>query len=277
MRSFFLLLLCALALPVHARVVASIEPLAMAARGLLGADADVAVLLRPSQSIHQVSLTPGQLASLNSADLFLWLGADAEPQLAPLVRRRKGPSLALLEQPGVFRLDRGTESVPAHGHFNLDPHLWLYPDNIRLLAKAVAAERHLPASQLQAFNDRLTATVKAVREQLGPVAGRPWLSGHNPWAYFARTFGLREPLTLNPNPEAGASSRRVVALARTMQEQKVTCAIAEPEAPRALVNRLCRGDCRVVAVDPVGRDVTTGNYAQFLRSLGNRFAGCLGK
>jgi zinc transport system substrate-binding protein len=257
------------------RVVASIEPLSMIARDVMGDSAAVETLLRPAQNVHSASLTPGQARAIRDADLFVWLGGEAEPQLAPLVARRGGDTLAMLEQRGVTRLGGG------HGHeggrhdhdrMMLDPHLWLAPENARALAMALSETTGRdPASFLAA----LRAAQDRVRERLAPFRESPWLSHHDPWAYFYRSFPLTEPLTLSEGSPRGISSKQLLELARRMQADRVHCAIAEPEARRALLEKLCQDDCRIVEADPLGRDLAGTGYTAFLETIGARFADCL--
>ena len=283
MRLFpLLLLLLAPALSAETRILASIEPLAMVAREVAGPAAGVSTLMRPGQSLHGASLTPGQVRALRDAELFVWLGPEAEPQLVPLVARREGPDLALLSMEGVHRLHAGDGHAHEHGGGDhgettqataLDPHLWLDPHNMARLAQALAARLGQDA---QAFQQELDTVRQSVRARLEPVRKRGYVSQHNPWRYFAEAFGLRPALVASDGVAAGASARRLVELARTMEREQTRCVLAEPDARRALLERLCRDECRLVEVDPLGRTRTSTGYTDFLDHLGERFRACLG-
>lgn len=274
-----LFLLAAAALPARAGVVASIEPLAMTARQVLGDDVQVRTLMRAGQSLHGASLTPEQVRSLRDAELVIWLGSAAEPRLAPLVERRSGPDLALLELDGVHRLHGRAESGHDHGDHaenqdatRVDPHLWLEPANMARLARALAEQRKTDAGP---FLEELEATRTKVSRRLAPVRGRGYVSQHDPWGYFARAFDLERALVASDGVAGGASARRLVELAETMNEREVGCVLAEPDARRALLERLCREDCRLVELDPLGRGLDQAGYTTFLRHLAERFDTCL--
>lgn len=283
MRSLFLVLLLFVA-PLQAKtLVASIEPLAMLAREVLGEDVEVHALLLPNQTPHATAFTPSQMQLLRAADLVLWLGADAEPYLADLVGRRDSAAVALLDLPAVEVLGITEEDDHGHGAAGLDPHLWLSPANMAALARALpdhAAALALPrqalARRVTAFEAKLMETRRIVRQRFEPVAQRPWLSYHDPWRYFYRSVGLSAPLVVSGTAEAGASSRHFAVLVERMREKKVACAVAEPEARRALMARLCReDDCRIVEADPLGRDQKNSGYTDFFEHLGELFVGCL--
>ncbi|MFP1681952.1 metal ABC transporter solute-binding protein, Zn/Mn family [Alloalcanivorax sp. C16-1] len=257
--------------PAAARVVvASVEPVAMTLRALYGEQAEVVTLLAPNQSPHNPMLSPRQMLTLRQADLVVWLGAEAEPAVADLMARRDGPSVALLSLPGVTRREGGHEHDHDHSHEHdhagaLDPHLWLDPDNMAVLARGVAARDgdHLPDGEPGRFLEALDIARQAAAQRLAPLADRPWLSYHNPWGYFQQRLGLSAPVTVSAQLGAGPGSRRFVVLAEQVARGDVTCAVLEPEAQRGLIQRLCP-DCRAVALDPLGRDHPDLDYPAWL-------------
>jgi len=205
--------------------------------------------------------------------------------VASLAAKRDGDSLALLSLPGVTRREGGHrhDGEHDHGHHHepgeLDPHLWLDPRNMAVLAEALGARDTLPEGQPAAFLAGLEQTETALRERLVPVADTPWLTFHHPWGYFQQRLGLRAPVIISEQLGAGPSSRRFVALAQQLEAEQVRCAILEPEAQPDLVARLCP-DCQRVALDPLGRDVPArrqgDDYSRWLSErVAAAFATCL--
>jgi len=286
MRYLLVPLLLALCAPLPARtLVASVEPLAMVLRDLYGDSAEVVTLLDANQNPHNPMLSPRQMLTLRRADLLVWLGEAAEPAVASLAAKREGESLALLSLPGVTRREGGHrhDGGEDHGHHHeageLDPHLWLDPRNMAVLAEALGARYPMPEGQPAAFLAGLEETEAALRERLAPVADTPWLTYHHPWGYFQQRLGLRAPVVISEQLGAGPSSRRFVTLARQLEAEQVRCAILEPEAQPDLVTRLCP-DCQRVALDPLGRDVTArrqgDDYSHWLSErVAAAFARCL--
>ena len=288
MRYLLVPLLLALCAPLPARtLVASVEPLAMVLRDLYGDSAEVVTLLDANQNPHNPMLSPRQMLILRRADLLVWLGEAAEPAVASLAAKRDGDSLALLSLPGVTRREGGHRHDGEHDHGHqheageLDPHLWLDPRNMALLAEALGEREPLPEGQPAAFLADLERTEAALRERLAPVADTPWLTFHHPWGYFQQRLELRAPVIVSEQLGAGPSSRRFVALAQQLENEQVRCAILEPEAQSGLVARLCP-DCRRVALDPLGRDVPArgqgDDYSHWLSDrVAAAFATCLAR
>ncbi len=266
-----------------ARVLGSVEPITMMLREVLGEPVHAATLLEPGQNPHNVSFTPGQARRAHEADLVVWTGGEAEPQVAGLLGRRKGPELALLDQPGVYVRKGGDHHHHGHHHDRpVDPHLWLYPDNMRRLARGLepfheelGMEEQELARRVDEFVSRLEALEERLGEELAPVADRPYLSYHDPWAYLAASLGIQRPAVVSHNLDVEPGTREFARLAREVRDQGIECVLVEPEGRRALLRRLC-AECRVVAVDPLGRDRDGETYSSFLEGIAERFAACLG-
>ena len=272
-------------------VVASIEPLAMLLREVFeaaGVDPEqvqISTLMQPSQTPHHSALTPGQLRLAQQATLLIWVGAEAEPALARLLERRRGPTLAMLELEGIWRRDTATDAPPEddHGHaLGLDPHVWLAPDNMLLLAAALPAHATtlgLSPTALEQGVDNFTSTLARRRAEiaatLAPLRQRRFLSQHDAWGYFTETFALTPGLSASHQIELAPGSQRFTELVATVEREQIQCILAEPEARWALLMRLCRGQCRIIEADPLGRHITHSYYSDFLVEMGFRFQACL--
>lgn len=292
MRRFWLTTLLMLCSPAWSQtIVASVEPLAKVVRSLYGPQVEVVTLLQANQNPHQLALSPRQALLVQQADLMVWLGAEVEAPLSPLVARRDKRSVALLDVPGVKRRESGThhdhDDHDDHDHHDhggahaqnaayLDPHLWLSVDNMILLSQAVATAlpEGLESQQPEAWQARAVEIQSQWRSRLAALTQRPWLTYHHPWGYFTDALGLAEPVVVSQQLDAGPGSRRFVELAAEIRERDVQCMIREPEAREAMLKRLC-ADCRVEALDPLGRDQPALNYLDWLDYLGAGFERCL--
>jgi zinc transport system substrate-binding protein len=273
----------------------------MLLREVLGDTVTVDTFLLPSQTPHDASFTPGQARKVQQADLIVWLGAEAEPALARLMTRARGTELALLSLPGVHRRTLlGSEgeqeqshdehhehgSDPEHDHQHaagaLDPHLWLAPDNMLLLAQALPAKlqplgltEKSSQKAVAVFAERLNKQRQAISTQLKPFAQRPYISHHDAWGYFAEAFALQAVTPISANTTLSPGSRRFLELLQQIKQQDIRCVMAEPESRRALLERLCQGDCRIVEADPLGRGLGKVGYSALLQDLAERFVSCL--
>lgn len=261
-------------------VLASIEPLAQVLRELFEEHPRIAVdtLLLPQQNPHHAALTPGQARRVLKSQMVVWLGAEAEPHIADIIHKHGQLDVPLTSQKQVLLLQEGHQD--AH-HSHVDPHLWLAPQNIIALVQGLdkyTVELGLSAEEWQEakahFLERLHTTQEQLKALLTPYQDSVYLSHHDAWGYFATTFNLQRPLVVAANIDGEASSRRVVKLRQQMQQQQVKCVVAEPEARKGLLRRLCTGSCVLYEVDPLGRDLPNAHYTQFLHHLGTQFQAC---
>lgn len=278
MRALSVLLLLVL-LPLSAvakpLVVASIEPLHLFAQEYFGDKVEVKTLLRPSQDPHHASFSPQQLLLVNQADLVLWLGKMAEPYFTPYLPKTSAISVALLAQPGVNPLHRDSA--------RLDPHLWLDPvllEKMLPALKQAGIKMGLPASYLSARGKQITqkyaAMIAKAKQEVAPVASTPWLSYHNPWHYLQTRIGLTPPLTVEHEFGAKPGSRHFVLLAQQVKAEKVACGLLEPEANRAMMERLCEvGSCTLEPLDPMGRGTELAQYSTWWQWLVTKVDACL--
>jgi len=264
--------------------VASIEPLAMVAREVLGEQVTVQTLLLPNQTPHFAAFTPAQLKQVRDARRVVWLGAGAEPHLEKMLARAADDSLALLSLPGVVRrhgADAAEHEHDGHAHAELDPHLWLSIENLVVLTNAIAdaaiAEGH-EASGVRDRQQRLTQALlqwqRQAQARLEPYRLVPWLSQHDPWGYFTESLGVAMPLRVSGSLQGSTSSRHFAELVTRIREQSVGCVVREPEAQKALLARLCPG-CNTADLDPLARDRRYDSIEAFLDHLAAGFARCL--
>lgn len=274
------------------QVLASIEPLAMAVREIVGDEVQVETLLHANQTTHDPQLLPSQQRQLLEAPLLLWLGAEAEPALARSMARRSKPTLALLDLATVQLryADHDHHHGAAHDHDEqhhaaaLDGHLWLSLANMRAFAQALIPlhahfgldEATLTQRVAQA-SSRWQTLEDTLRKQLAPYADRAYVSHHDAWGYFYDSMGLRPVTTLSSNTLVTPGARTYARLASRFRDQGIHCVLAEPEANMALLQRLCSGECAITLLDPLGRNLTGQSYSALLQHIGEQFGQCLAR
>jgi len=157
-------------------VVTDIAPVhSLVATVMQGVD-EPSLVVRQGASPHEYSLTPQEAASLQSADVVVWLGADLTPWLESRISglAPNAVSIELLENPKTLLLphregalfeahDHGEEEHgeghadhdghdhdehaadnhddhKGHGHSGHDPHAWLDPQNASIWMAVIAAD-----------------------------------------------------------------------------------------------------------------------------------------
>lgn len=130
------------ATPDRLGIVATFYPLAYFAERIGGQHVQVQSLLRDNADLHSVDLSPGDIAAVQEADLFVYNGADLEPwveeDLLPAIdttRLRVVEATAAAGDQLIERKEDGHEE--GHEHGDVDPHTWIDPVLARIEAEAI--------------------------------------------------------------------------------------------------------------------------------------------
>ncbi len=315
----FLLLLAALfALPARAgppSVVVSIKPIHSLVAGVMEGVGEPVLLVRGAASPHGYALRPSQARALSRAQLVVWVGPGLEAFLVHALETlgREARVLTLAEAPGVRLLEaraggtwerhRHEEEGEAHepepqghdgaggehaarDHGDVDPHLWLDPENGRAIVRAVSAALQAMdpgngaayAANAARLDARLVALGGRLEAELAPVRAEPYVVFHDAYHYFEARFGLNAVGSVTVNPETPPGARRLAAIRERIETLGARCVFAEPQFEPALVRTVVEGTAaRVATLDPVGAALEPGAglYFELLEGLGGAFAGCL--
>lgn len=302
--AILLLSLAALGARADVSLLVSIKPLQLIAAAVQDGVGQPGVLLPPGASAHHYMLKPSDARRLQQADLFYWIGPDLEGFLPRMLATRDKPSLALASLPDMHLRHFGeTHHDHDHGHApgdddhdddhhdhehrpgSLDAHLWLLPENAKLIARRMAADlARLDAANadryqvnLQAFEQRLGELDQRLRERLAPLQGKPFFVFHETYDYFEQAYGLRHAGVISLG-EVQPGARQVARLRERLRAAGPTCLFHEPpQAPR-LAHTLIEGlPARLAPLDALGHDqaVDARGYERLLDTLGSQLTGCL--
>jgi zinc/manganese transport system substrate-binding protein len=295
--TFALLALLTRAAEAKLSVVATTADLAALAREIGGDRIDLVTLARPTEDPHFVDPKPSFMMKLNRADALIEGGADLEQGwLPPLLTGARNPRLSpgspgriicregieMLEVP--VSLDRAKGDI--HGAGN--PHYVIDPVNGRIIAGTIArAFCRLDAAgceayqaNLKRFQERLDAKLTEWQQRLAPFQGRRLVAYHNSWPYFARRFGLRIDLFLEPKPGIPPSAAHLTDIVRQMQEEHVHVILVDAYLNRRTAETVA-GNTGATIVEvtqfPGGLKGTEGGYLELLDYLVDALATALAR
>lgn len=205
--------------------VAAIYPLAWVASEIGGDRVDVLDLTAPGVEAHDATLTAGQRADLQAADVVLLLGvAGFQPDVERAAEDATG---SVVDVTAVLDL------LPGEGDLASDPHFWLDPlllaQTVPLVAAAFASADadHADAylANAAALEQRLVALDAEIREGLAACAFTTFVTTHEAFTYFARAYRLEQLALEGPSPDAEPSAEAI---------ERVLAAIAEGDAAPAI-------------------------------------------
>ena len=295
-RPFALLSLLLFSVFSHAevRVLTSIKPLQLMAAAVQDGVGEPDVLLPPGASPHHFALRPSDIRRLQDADLFYWIGPDMEHFLMRSLDTRKGPSVSLQDLEGMT-LRRFGEDGHGHAHSDhdqdhrpgsVDTHLWLLPDNARVIARKMAddlgaldpenAARY--QQNAEAFSSRLATLDTRLKARLKKVEQRPFFVFHEGFDYFEAHYGLRHEGVFSVLGEVQPGARHVAEMRARLEKAGPSCVFSEPPIRPRLAETLTEGlPVKLAELDGLGVpvSVSANGYEQLLENMGDALADCL--
>ncbi|MST01353.1 MAG: zinc ABC transporter substrate-binding protein [Pedosphaera sp.] len=238
-------------------IVATTPDLAALAREIGGNRVEITTLAKPTEDPHFVEPKPSFIVKLSRADALLEGGAELEiGWLTPLLEGARNRKIApgqpgrivcsqgveMLEVPAV--LDRAQGDIHAAGN----PHYLTDPANAKIVATNIAAafarmevgSADFFQANLKRFTTQLDAKLAEWQKALAPHQGRRIVCYHNSWPYFAKRFGLRMDLFLEPKPGIPPTPAHLAAVIATMKSEKIGVVFVEPQLSRRTAENVAR-------------------------------------
>ena len=222
-------------------VVASFYPLEWLAGRLLGDDVVVTGLTPPGTEPHDLVLDPRSREAIDDADVVLYLGLSYQPDVERAVAQLPEDvrSVDALTAPGVDLLpapgDLGKE--PLDG--NLDPHVWLDPVRMSVLAEQAAealvgarpALRATVTERLGELQGDLTALDEQLRASLATCERRTIVTSHAAFGYLADRYDLDQIAIAGLDPDDEPDPATLSEIATDARDAGVTTVFFEEALP----------------------------------------------
>jgi zinc transport system substrate-binding protein len=299
--AIFLLSTSALATP---KVIASVAPVHSIVASVMGDIGTPELLLSGKNSEHTSSLSPQQISDLGKTDIVFMIGSGLEHKLGQIsgseaVNGKK--FFALSDAPGIKTLkvrlggafeEHHDEEEELEGEereeaiLKFDPHIWLDPENAKVMTNAVAAELskidpehakiyHAHAAAYIISLDQLAADISA---ETKPIQNKPFIVFHDAYQYFETRFDLTAVGSISDVSAAAPSAKRLKEIKEKLEETNAICVFREPQFDAKYVTVVLEGSqARQGVLDPIGYDITPGPkaYAELLTKLAKGARDCL--
>lgn len=298
-----LLLIFALMLPLGAttqplEVFVSIPPQAQLVERIGGKHVAVESLVKPGFDPHTFEPTPGQIARLARAALYVGIGLPFEPAWIERIRSANpamrfvdlsaGISRRRLEThaghsdsedaeapPGTHEANAPEAQTPHHADTELDPHVWTSPMLVKRMSQKIAEELIALAPGYEAeftanfrrLDSDLDALDQAIRHTLADLPQRRFMVFHPAWGYFADAYGLEQIPIEKEGKEPGP--RRLAALIDQARRDQIRVIFVQPELSHKAAEQVANAiGGRVEVIDSLAPD-----YFANMRRVAQAIAG----
>jgi len=258
-------------------VAVSIEPLAFFVERLEGPEACVTVLVGPGQSPHIYEPAPKQLAEVSSAKIFLGAAMPFEQRVVSKVAA-VNPGLKVIDPTKGIKRRPMDDAEPASNHADHDlevqagapdPHVWLDPNNAKIIARNVAdalIREDAPHAadyekNLQTLLRELGSLDARLREILWPYKGRTFYVYHPAFGYFADAYGLKQVSVEISGKEPTA--RQLAEFVDRAKRENVRVIFVQKSFPSRAAEAVAKAiGGTVIKIDPLSR-----NYIENLEAV----------
>lgn len=202
--------------------------------------------------LHDYQLSPQDIKTLDNADVFVMNGAGMESFLDKVIHQR--PNLPIIEASTGIPLLKDPET----GEVN--PHVWL---NILYAATEVqtiagklakldptnAAEYLSNASN---YITKLTLLDKRMKSSLSPYKGKPIITFHEAFPYFAEAYGLKIAAVIEREPGSEPSAGDLAKTISLIKSMQVKALFAEPQYSSKSAATIAKDTgAKVYSLDPL--------------------------
>ena len=301
-------------------VVASVKPVHSLVSGVMEGAGKPDLIVQGSASPHTYSLKPSQAKQLEEADLVFWMGHELESFLekpleaiatnAHVVELIDSSSLKKIKmrEGGMFDAHAHDEHEghddhdeheghddhdeheghDDHGHGEFDVHVWLDPENAKVLVNeiklALIELDPVNASKYEAnsnkMNTKLDQLIDEVSKKLESEQGKGYVVFHDAYQYFEQRFGMSAVGSITVSPEVVPGANRIRELKEKINELNAHCVFSEPQFEPKLVSTVIEGtQANTGVLDPLGASIKDGPelYFTLIRNMADSLHECLSK
>ena len=302
-------------------VVASVKPVhSLVAAVMEGIGAPV-LIVKGAASPHTYALKPSQAEQIEKADLVFWMGHSLETFLEKPLESlaSKAMVVELMDSHGLKKLEmregggfdehdhddhdegghkehedhseeehdnHAEESHDDHGHGKFDVHVWLDPENAKVMANEIMeALKKVDPGNAKKYEtntkkvvEKLNRLVAEVSAKLATAKGKGFVVFHDAYQYFEKRFGLKAVGSITVSPEVVPGVKRIKELKTKIKELNALCVFSEPQFKPKLVSTVVEGTkAKTGVLDPLGAAIQNGPKLYFIliRDMANSLNKCL--
>lgn len=271
-----------------AQVTVSILPQAYFIERISGDLIAVNVMVGPGEEAHTYEPKPEQMRALAESQVFFTIGLEYEAVWVPRFLDIN-PNLNFVDMAkDIERLplssdhdhhEEGEENHDYEDEEGLDPHVWLSPENGRIIAKNTleALSDLMPdaSDKFQENFDALIADIDSVdtriNDTLKDLEQREFMVFHPAWGYFAEYYNLKQlPVQIGGQDPSASELASLIEIAQT---EKIKVIFIQPSFNTASAEAIAQEiGAEVAVVDPLAQD-----WLSNLESAAEAFTAALNK
>lgn len=263
-------------------VVASFYPLAYVAESIVKELGSVTSIAAGSVEPHDFELSPSHVQEIVTGDYVVYI-----PQFMPafddalkdvanekVIDATLGIELIEAdhqedEHSHESESDHSHEAEESHDHGNLDPHIWLNPLNMIVMAENLARViindrpelNNDITDNLETFKDQMTNLDLTFKSALADCSNTTLLVSHEAFGYLANQYGFNQVGISGFSPEAEPSPARLAEVAKIAKEISASTIYYETAVdPKIALTLADEIGLETAILDPIETKSQNGDY-----------------
>jgi len=224
-------------------IIVSIAPQKTFVQKIAKEMVNITVMVAPGSSPHSYEPKPSQMIALSKADIYFTIGVEFEKAWIKKFQSQNKNLFFVDISSHVQKIAISKhhhhdehESHEADNHDGLDPHTWLAPQNVTIMAQAIYENLVKISPQntkeykknLEAFLQEIEATDTKIKTILKNIPSHSkFMVFHPSWGYFANAYGLEqvafEVEGKSPQP------KEIIRIIEEAKEEKIKIIFTQPE------------------------------------------------
>ncbi|WP_319468602.1 metal ABC transporter solute-binding protein, Zn/Mn family [uncultured Pseudodesulfovibrio sp.] len=231
---------------------------------------NVSVMVMPGASPATYEPSPKQMAQLSTASAYFSIGVPFENtwlhriaganKSMPVIHTDKGITKRPMQTGHGHENETGNHD---HGHGILDPHVWLAPDLVQIIARNIyaalvgldPANKSVYTKNYAKFMAEIARLDSDILQQIDslPKDKRSFMVFHPSWGYFAHQYGLQQiPIE---SEGKSPSPRDLAEIIRIGRELKVPAVFVQPQFSEKSAKVIAHEiGANVVPLNPLAED-----------------------
>ncbi len=221
---------------------------------------NVNVMVGPGEEPHTYEPQPDQMEELATSKLYFSIGVEFEDAWLPKFEETN-PDLKIVDVSDTIVKIPMTVSDGDEKAGELDPHVWLSPANVRIIAQNIEAalSEEDPAksttyqANLESFLNDIDELDNEISSSLSSLNTRKFITFHPAWGYFAQDYNLEQiAIEVGGNEPSAAE---LADLILTAKENNIQVIFAEPEFSTKTAENIANEiNGKVILIDPLAED-----------------------
>ncbi|NLI90280.1 MAG: zinc ABC transporter substrate-binding protein [Epulopiscium sp.] len=210
--------------------------------------------------LHDYQLSPDNIKTLESADLFIINGGGMEGFMDKLLSQIK--DLKVIDASENIKLLEGED-----GH-DANPHVWVsisgaieQVDHIaKELGRFDEANKELYSKNAREYIEKLEKLKKEMHESLDNLPNKNIITFHEAFPYFAQEFDLNIVATITEEANLEPSAKDLADIISTIEDNKVKAIFIEPQFTSKSPDLISKeSGLGLYSLDPIVTGDTTNN------------------